>query len=209
MSSEIESVKRWLADCEQVFAEHAAELNDLDRQVGDGDHGSNMHRGFRGACGVTFAGQVTPSDAFRRIGMALVSSVGGASGPLFGTLFLRIGQYWSEPLTAESFLRAVQAGVDGVTTRGKAQPGDATMVDALAAGATALQSALGQEPSLAEALQVVAEGARRGAEATRDMVARRGRAAHFGEKSLGHLDPGAVSVALIAESAARTLNPVG
>lgn len=205
MSPEIESVVRWLADCEQVFAEHSAELNELDRQIGDGDHGSNMHHGFTAAAALTFDEHITAPEAFRRVGMALVSSVGGASGPLFGTLFLRIGQYWSDPLTATSFLAAVRAAIEGVVARGKARPGDATMVDALTEGADAMQAIIGPETLLSEALTAATSGAYRGAEATVDMVARRGRAAHFGEKSIGHKDPGAVSVALITESAARSL----
>lgn len=206
MSSGIDAVIRWLGDCEQVFAQHSAELNELDRQIGDGDHGSNMHRGFAAANAMAFNDNIPPSDAFRRIGMALVSSVGGASGPLFGTLFLRIGQYWREPLTAEDFVQAVQAGIDGVVARGKARPGDATMVDALAEGAAAAEQAARGGASLRDALTAGAVGARRGAEATADMVARRGRASQFGEKSLGHVDPGAVSVALIIESAVRPLS---
>lgn len=135
----------------------------------------------------------------------MVSSVGGASGPLFGTLFLRIGQYWETPLTPQSFARSVRAGAEGVQARGKASPGDATMVDALHAAAAALEQATARGLDLPEALQEGAVAARSGAESTRQMVARRGRAAHFAEKSLGHIDPGAVSVALISESAAKFL----
>lgn len=205
MTKPTDAVTAWLGDCKQVFSDHANELNDIDRAIGDGDHGSNMERGFAAACQLLFEPSVGIPEALRRVGMAMVSSVGGASGPLFGTLFLRVGQYWEAPLTAQSFARCLRAGTEGVQTRGKAQPGDATMVDALNSAAVALEQAVASGLELQEALHRGAVAAREGAEATRQMVARRGRAAHFGPRSVGHIDPGAVSVALISESAAKFL----
>lgn len=205
MTNPTAAVTAWLEDCRQVFSDHATELNHLDRAIGDGDHGSNLERGFVAACELHFEPSVGVPEALRRVGMAMVSSVGGASGPLFGTLFLRVGQYWEAPLTTQSFARCLRAGTQGVQARGKAEPGHATMVDALDAAAVALEQAAAGGLELQEALDRGAAAAREGAEATRPMVARRGRAAHFGSKSVGHIDPGAVSVALISESAAKFL----
>ncbi len=206
MTNPIDAVTSWLEDCRQVFTEHATELNEIDRAIGDGDHGSNMERGFAAACDLDFERSLNTAEALRRVGMAMVASVGGASGPLFGTLFLRIGQYWETPLTVHSFARALRAGTEGVQARGKASPGDATMVDALHPAALKLEQAAARGAvDLQQALLEGAAAARAGAESTRPMVARRGRAAHFGEKAVGHVDPGALSVALISESAAKFL----
>ncbi|MDO5736578.1 MAG: dihydroxyacetone kinase subunit DhaL [Propionibacteriaceae bacterium] len=197
------AVHFWLRDAAQVMADHSAELNELDRAIGDGDHGSNMSRGLESALTIPIDAELLPKDALKQVGMALVSTVGGASGPLFGTFFLRVGQYWESPPTTDSIARAVRAGVDAVMSRGKAVEGDKTMVDALAPAAASLEdSALRQLP-LVEALALGAQAAADGAQSTLDMVARRGRASYLGERSAGHLDPGAISSSLILASAAR------
>ena len=198
-----DAVQEWLRDAAQIFADRAAELNELDRAIGDGDHGSNMSRGLETALTIPLDSTMTPSDSLKRVGMALVSTVGGASGPLFGTFFLRVGQHWQTPSTTASIAVAVRAGVEGVMSRGKAVEGDKTMVDALAPAAMSLEDSAAKNLPLEEALRRGATAANQGAEATLGMVARRGRASYLGERSVGHLDPGAVSCALILDSAGR------
>lgn len=206
MSTGTDAVNAWLVGCADSFERHVAELNALDRAIGDGDHGSNMERGFKAARELQLDDKLTAADAFRRIGMALVSSVGGASGPLFGTFFLRIGQHWASPMSTRMMAHCVRAGWDGVSGRGRARAGDATMVDALIAVSESLESSAEDDVALGDALALATEAARDAAEATKDMVARRGRAATFGQASLGHMDPGAMSVVLITQSAAEYLS---
>ncbi|MEO7587625.1 MAG: dihydroxyacetone kinase subunit DhaL [Arachnia sp.] len=200
------AVQEWLRDAAQVFAEHATELNELDRAIGDGDHGTNMSRGLETALTIPIDSDMSPTDALKRVGMALVSTVGGASGPLFGTFFLRVGQHWQSPSTTSGIALAVRAGLDGVMARGKAVEGDKTMVDALAGAVRSLDDSAAKQLPLDEALRLGARAAHEGAEATRGMLARRGRASYVGERSIGHLDPGAISAALILASAARHIS---
>lgn len=200
------AVQAWLRDAAQIFADRAAELNELDLAIGDGDHGTNMSRGLETALTIPLDSQMTPTDSLKRVGMALVSTVGGASGPLFGTFFLRVGQNWHTPATTAGIAVAVRAGLKGVMLRGKAVEGDKTMVDALAPAVTSLEDSAAKNLPLEEALRLGAAAAQQGAEATLGMLARRGRASYLGEKSVGHLDPGAVSSALILDSAARHIS---
>ena len=201
-----DAVQDWLRDAAQIFTEKAAELNELDRAVGDGDHGTNMSRGLESALTIPLDAHTPPTDSLKQVGIALVSTVGGASGPLFGTFFLRVGQNWETPSTTAGIAHAVRAGLEGVMLRGKAVEGDKTMVDALAAAVASLEDSSAKGLPLAEALRLGAAAAHEGAEATRTMVARRGRASYLGERSVGHLDPGAVSSALILDSAARHIS---
>lgn len=202
----VNAVREWLRDAAQIFSDRAAELNELDRAIGDGDHGTNMSRGLATALTIPIDEDMTPSDALKRVGMALVSTVGGASGPLFGTFFLRAGQNWQTPSTTAGIAKAVRAGLDGVVSRGKAVEGDKTMVDALAPAVKSLEESAALNLPLDEALRLGARAATQGAQATLDMVAQRGRASYLGERSVGHLDPGAVSSALILDSAARHIS---
>ena len=197
------AVEEWLRDAAQVFADHESELNELDRAIGDADHGSNMSRGLAAALTIPMDEDMSPTDALKRVGLALVSTVGGASGPLFGTFFLRVGQSWQTPSTTQSIAAAVRSGLDGVMARGKASEGDKTMVDALAPAVASLEDSARRNVPLSEALQLGARAAEEGAQATIGMLAQRGRASHLGERSIGHLDPGAVSCSLILASAAR------
>lgn len=198
-----DAVQEWLRDAARIFADRGAELNELDRAIGDGDHGTNMSRGLETALTIPIDNTMTPTDALKSIGMALVSTVGGASGPLFGTFFLRAGQNWPTPSSTAGVAAAVRSGLEGVMSRGKAVEGDKTMVDALAPAALSLEDSAAKNLPLEEALRLGAAAANAGAQATLDMVARRGRASYLGARSVGHLDPGAVSSALILESAAR------
>lgn len=198
----VNAVAAWLGDCAREFARRADELDELDRLLGDADHGTNMRRGTEAAGAIDLSETRTAAEALRKVGMALVSTVGGASGPLFGTFFLRTGAAWPSQVTTAGVARAMRAGLDAVVIRGRAQEGDKTMVDALAPAVRALESAAAAGQELSEALPAAAAAAERGRDATRDMVARRGRAALKADTSVGVIDPGAVSVAIIVTTAA-------
>ena len=186
-----------VAVADEVIA-HADELTELDQAVGDGDHGVNMKRGFEGVRADADATAEKPlPDALKAIGMQLVMKVGGASGPLYGTLFLTLGKEIAPDASnlAAAFARAVAA----VKSRGRSQPGQKTMLDVLAP----VQMTLAEDgPDLLARLPVVAAVA---AEATIPMLAIRGRASFLGERSIGHMDPGARSSALIVSSVCRAL----
>lgn len=200
--------RRWLDRLASRLAEEASELTRLDAAIGDGDHGTNMDRGFR-AVRERVLSQDSPDLAglFRQTGMTLLSTVGGAGGPLYGTLFVRMAQATAgkEALTLADLVDALAAGLEGVVQRGKAEPGDKTMVDALAPAVEALRRALARGEEPATALRAAAEAARRGAEATVPLIARKGRASYLGERSAGHQDPGATSSALLVEALAETV----
>lgn len=186
-----------LAVADDVIA-HADELTELDRAVGDGDHGINMKRGFeavRADAGST-AEKPLP-DALKAIGTQLVMKVGGASGPLYGTLFMALGKEIAPD--ASNLSAAFASAVEAVKSRGKSQPGQKTMLDVLAP----VQMALGEGGTdLSVRLPIVAASA---ADATIPMLATRGRASFLGERSIGHMDPGARSSALIVASVCRAL----
>ncbi len=198
-----DDVARWLADYAAVVHEHAAELTDLDRAIGDADHGSNMDRGFAAVAALDASGFDDVPAYLKKVGMTLVSTVGGASGPLFGTFFLRAAGAWPQgDADAAALGAALRAGLEGVVARGKAEPGDKTLVDALAPAVDAYDAA---GDDVAAALRAAAEAAAAGRDATIPLVARKGRASYLGERSAGHQDPGATSLALLLDSAARTL----
>lgn len=203
MAAGMTMVAQWLLDCSREFAARAEELDALDRVLGDGDHGTNMERGFAAAETLNLDELSHAAEALRHVGMALVQSVGGASGPLFGTFFLRVGANWEGPLSTSGLARSVRSGVDGVQTRGKAEAGDKTMIDALLPAAESLEASAASGEELAVALEKAASAAEAGRDATVDMVARRGRAALKADESVGEVDPGAVSIALILRTAVR------
>jgi dihydroxyacetone kinase-like protein len=184
-------------------AENRSYLTKLDGAIGDGDHGTNMDRGMKKALERL---EATDSDdigaSLKAVGMALVSSVGGAAGPLYGTFFMQMGQAAAgrSELDLAGFTEAFDAGIQGVVRRGKAEPGDKTMVDALVPALDALRQAGGDD--VAAALERAAQAAREGMESTVPMVARKGRASYLGERSAGHQDPGATSSHLLLKSAA-------
>jgi dihydroxyacetone kinase-like protein len=203
---ELAGLERWIKTFAALIAEHRDVLTDLDSAIGDGDHGQNMDRGLQAVvAAIEDTKPVTASALFTKAGMTLVSTVGGASGPLFGTMFLRIGTSLGE--TTEFSLRqlavALRAGLDGVLARGKAAPGEKTMVDALDPAVTALEAAAAAGQDKAEALRLAAAAADSGRDATVAMIARKGRASYLGERSAGHQDPGATSVALLVQAAVR------
>lgn len=203
-----EAVVRWIARFQEVVAENKEYLTGLDSAIGDADHGINIDRGMRAAVAKTEGlpeGDI--GNLLRTVGMALVSTVGGAGGPLYGTLFMQMGMATKgkSELALEDLAGAVEAAVQGVQSRGKAEPGDKTMVDALAPAAEALRAAVGNGSELDHALKESAEAARLGMEATIPLVARKGRASYLGERSAGHQDPGATSSYLLIKCAEEAL----
>jgi len=195
----------WLREFARLVAENKQLLTDLDSAIGDADHGTNLDRGMTAV--VAALDPVTPAALLKRTGMSLVSAVGGTSGPLYGTAFLRMAAAAGDAseLDAPAFAGALRAGLDGVVARGKAVPGDKTMVDALTPAVDALDKAVASGASLKEALQAAVKAAEEGRDATIPLVARKGRASYLGERSAGHQDPGATSVTLLLVAAATTL----
>jgi dihydroxyacetone kinase-like protein len=204
----VDTFVNWLRDSASVLHENAAYLTELDAAIGDADHGVNMDRGFTAIVEVLDGTSFESADELlKKAGMTLVSKVGGASGPLYGTFFLRFGTALAgADLTPETIGKALHAGVEGVLARGKPELGDKTMYDAWAPALTAYDDAVAGGADLGTALTAAAEAAAKGRDATIPLVARKGRASYLGERSAGHQDPGATSTTLILESAARTLS---
>lgn len=197
---------RWLTLSAQAMADHRVELIELDRAIGDSDHGENMDRGFKAVMAkLAEAPPATPGAALKLTAMALMSKVGGAAGPLYGTAFMRASTSLGDApdIDPAALAAAIQAARDGVVARGKAEPGDKTMVDAWtpAVEAAAAAAAAG-DGDVRKVLLAAAEAAEAGAVATDPLIARKGRASYLGERSAGHRDPGAVSTALILRAAA-------
>jgi phosphoenolpyruvate---glycerone phosphotransferase subunit DhaL len=185
--------------------EHRVELVRLDTAIGDGDHGTNMDRGMRKAVAQLAAKeQADPGAVLKTVAMALISSVGGAAGPLYGTLFLQMGTAMAghDDVDLPTYAAAWRKGLEGVQSRGKAQAGDKTMVDALIPGVGALEDA----SDLDEALRAAVAAAEQGMLATIPLVARKGRASYLGERSKDHQDPGATSTYYLFKSAAEALS---
>jgi phosphoenolpyruvate---glycerone phosphotransferase subunit DhaL len=199
-----DQVRDWIRRFADEITEHRMELVRLDTAIGDGDHGTNMDRGMKKAVEKldgTDGGDIGAD--LKAVGMALVSSVGGAAGPLYGTLFLQMGtaSAGKDELDLDGWTAAVEAGVKGVQSRGKAEPGDKTMIDALLPALDALQ----QGGELGEALERSAAAAEEGMKGTIPLEARKGRASYLGPRSVGHQDPGATSSYMLLRTAAETL----
>ncbi|MDL1897580.1 dihydroxyacetone kinase subunit L, partial [Anaerolineae bacterium CFX7] len=199
----------WLKAFAATINENAAYLTQLDSDIGDGDHGANMNRGMQAA--LTALPGVADKDIgsiFKTVGMKLVSTVGGASGPLYGTMFMQMGNATAGKmeLTLDDWVAALQAGYDGVVMRGKAQPGDKTMVDALLPGLAALKAARANGAAIGDALNAAAQATKQGMTETIPLVARKGRASYLGERSANHQDPGATSSYYLMQTAAETWN---
>jgi phosphoenolpyruvate---glycerone phosphotransferase subunit DhaL len=202
----------WVREFARVIGENAQYLTDLDAAIGDADHGINMDRGMTAV--VAALDEASPADMSelcKLVGMTLVKSVGGASGPLYGTFFLRMAPAVgsSDSVDAADFAKALRAGVEGVVQRGRAEAGDKTMFDALAPTLEALDSALASGTGLAAALADATVAAENGRDATESMVARKGRASYLGQRSIGHLDPGAASSAMLIADAATAFATSG
>ncbi len=201
-----DDIINWLKTCAKTLAENRDYLIELDAAIGDADHGANMDRGFK-AVVQKLPGMVDQDlgAILKAVGMTLVSTVGGAAGPLYGTFFLQAGSklVGKTELSLPDWAAALEAGVNGVAMRGKAEAGDKTMLDALLPALAALKQKTLAGVSLQDAMAASAEAARQGMEATIPLVARKGRASYLGERSAGHQDPGATSSFLILKAAAE------
>ena len=190
-----------------AMEEHRRYLTKLDSEIGDGDHGNNMHRGFQAALErLDGADPSSPADALKAVSMALVSKVGGAAGPLYGTAFLRASSALQEKeeVSAEDAAEALEAALGGVKQRGKAELGDKTIVDALEPAVEAAKEAA-SNGSVAEVFRAAADAAKEGAESTVPLTARKGRASYLGPRAEGHQDPGATSTYFLLDAVARAL----
>ncbi|WP_406262861.1 dihydroxyacetone kinase subunit DhaL [Actinacidiphila glaucinigra] len=193
-------LRRWFTAAASVIEREADRLTELDSPIGDADHGANMRRGFIAVrTAVEKEPPDTPGGVLVLVGRQLISTVGGASGPLYGTLLRKAGKALGDArqVAPEQLAQALREGVDGVAQLGGAAQGDKTMLDALAPAVEALTFALDKGAGLAEALSAAAIAADEGALATVPMLARKGRASYLGERSIGHQDPGAASSALL------------
>jgi phosphoenolpyruvate---glycerone phosphotransferase subunit DhaL len=190
-----------------AMEEHRRELSKLDSEIGDGDHGNNMHRGFQAALErLDGADPSSPADVLKTVSMALVSKVGGAAGPLYGTAFLRASSALQdkEEVSPEDAAEALEAALGGIKQRGKAEVGDKTIVDALEPAVEAAKGAA-SDASVAEVFRSAADAAEKGVESTVPLTARKGRASYLGPRAKGHKDPGATSTYYLLDSAARAL----
>ena len=211
MSLDAAWARRWIELAAADVAEQRDYLVDLDRAIGDGDHGENMDRGFKAA--VEALGQAEPAsvaEVLKTVAKTLMSTVGGAAGPLYGTAFLRASKAAGDGELDGAGVAAVIAGaLDGIQARGKATTGEKTMVDAWTPALEAARAAAESGSDPAAVLEAAATAAESGAAATEPMRATKGRASYLGERSIGHLDPGAVSTSLILRAAVRAAGEAG
>jgi phosphoenolpyruvate---glycerone phosphotransferase subunit DhaL len=206
MSVSTQDLVRWVDALQQVFAANREMLTALDAAVGDGDYGDSMDRGFTAAQAELSA--QPPADlrsAFQKVSSVLIRTMGGSSGPLLGTFFLRAGTACAgkSELAAADVVALFQAGVEGIQQRGKAERGDKTMLDALLPAVDAMRGALEAGNDLTEILGRGAAAAEAGMQATKTMQARKGRASYLGDRSVGHQDAGATGAHLIVKAAAE------
>jgi dihydroxyacetone kinase-like protein len=205
----VEQLTDWLRRFHQLVIKNQTELTQLDSAIGDADHGINMARGMTAV--INKLGEQQPThinDLFKTVAMTLVTTVGGASGPLYGTFFLRFasGAGPAIELDADTLHMALRAGLTGIMERGKSATGDKTMVDALSPALDAMETVIKNGGDLEAALNAARAAAAAGRDATVPMVARKGRASYLGERSAGHMDPGAASMALLFEALAAELS---
>ena len=197
----------WIRAFAAAVADNKEYLTELDSAIGDADHGINMNRGMQAVLGKIDGMSADDVGALlKTVGMTLVSTVGGAGGPLYGTLFLQMGTAAAgkPELSADDWAAALAAGVAGVRSRGKAELGDKTMVDALVPAVEALRASLAEGADFDDALRRSAQAAEEGMKATIPLVARKGRASYLGDRSANHQDPGATSSWLLVHAAAET-----
>jgi len=201
----LDQLTGWLRRFHELVIKNQVELTELDSAIGDADHGINMARGMNAVIDKLDGGQpARVNDLFKTVAMTLVMSVGGASGPLYGTFFLRFAGAAGPAieLDAEALHMALRAGLTGVVERGKAEPGDKTMVDALSPALEAMEAVIKKGGDLVAAVMAARDAAAAGRDATVPMVARKGRASYLGERSAGHMDPGAASMSLLFDALA-------
>lgn len=204
-----DQIVQWLENTAAVLSENKEYLTQLDSAIGDADHGINMDRGFKKV--IEKLPTVADKDignVLKTTGMTLISSVGGASGPLYGTFFMRAGMAVAskEELDGDDVVKMLQAGVDGIVQRGRAKTGDKTMFDAWEPAILALRASLEAGDDLPEALGKSVEAAEQGMKDTIPMQAKKGRASYLGERSIGHQDPGATSSYLMLNALLETLD---
>ncbi|MGW4112914.1 dihydroxyacetone kinase subunit DhaL [Actinosynnema sp. NPDC004786] len=205
MACTAESVADAVRAVAEVVSGHREELIRLDREIGDGDHGENLARGFTAVVSKLDTDvPASPGGVLRLVATTLISTVGGAAGPLYGTAFLRAATSVGDAAVVDGTVaaEALRAALEGVVARGKAVVGDKTMVDALTPAVAAAESVAATGGGVAEVLEAAADAAGMGADSTVPMVARKGRASYLGERSAGHLDPGARSTALVLRTLA-------
>ena len=211
MSLDAAWARRWIELAAADVSEQRDYLVDLDRAIGDGDHGENMDRGFKAA--VEALGQAEPAsvaEGLKTVAKTLMSTVGGAAGPLYGTAFLRASKAAGDgELDAAGVAAIIEGALGGIQARGKATTGEKTMVDAWTPALDAARAAAESGADAVATLQAAATAAEAGAAATEPLRATKGRASYLGERSIGHLDPGAVSTSLILRAAARAAGEVG
>jgi dihydroxyacetone kinase-like protein len=204
----VDQLEAWIRAFAALVAENKSYLTELDSAIGDADHGINIDRGMQAVLDkLDSARPATADELFKLVGLTLVQSVGGASGPLYGTFFIRLGAAsgTATGLSPEDLAKALRAGLDGLVARGKPELGDKTMYDALHPSLETLEAALASGTASGAAFEAAAAACRAGRDATIPMVARKGRASYLGERSAGHQDPGATSAALLLDAAAATL----
>ena len=207
MSITRDDTLNWVKAIAGVINEKSTYLTELDAAIGDADHGANMARGFKAV--MNKLPEISDKDIgtiFKTVGMTLISTVGGAGGPLYGTFFLQVGMKTAGKmeLGLTDWADALEAALNGVVMRGKAELGDKTMVDALTPAVAALKQSISESQPIHKALELSADAAKKGMEGTVPLVARKGRASYLGERSAGHQDPGATSSFLILRTAADT-----
>lgn len=199
-----QAVIDWLRKLVEIYETNKDYLTELDSPIGDADHGTNMARGFNAVAGkLDSYADKSISEVLKDVGMTLVSTVGGSSGPLYGTLFLNMNTAaWDmTTLNAQNILKMFERGLEGVMQRGKAEPGEKTMIDALKPAFDALKAAVESGQTLTQALTAAANAAEQGMKDTIPMEAHKGRASYLGERSIGHQDPGATSAYLLIKAA--------
>ena len=203
----VDRLVAWLSAFRDAVHEHGAYLTELDSAIGDADHGANLIRGMDAVMAAVEPPPGNAGDLLKKVGMTLVTSVGGASGPLYGTFFLRAATAVGDAtvLDGPALLTGLRAGLEGIVARGKAEAGDKTMYDALAPAIGAFEEALASGAEADVAARAAADAAAVGRDATEPMLALKGRASYLGERSVGHLDPGAASSALLLAALADTL----
>jgi phosphoenolpyruvate---glycerone phosphotransferase subunit DhaL len=201
-----DDVLEWIRVYAGVIAENNQYLTQLDAAIGDADHGANMNRGFQAVLGkLPGVADKDIGTIFKTVGMTLISTVGGAGGPLYGTFFIQLGTVTAgkQEIDLTTWAAALESALQGIKARGKAEPGDKTMVDALTPAVQAIKDAATNAQPLGDALRRSAQAAEDGMKSTTPLVARKGRASYLGERSAGHQDPGATSSFMMLDTAAR------
>lgn len=204
MSATKQDVIHFIELFDTKMEEHRQELTDMDQAIGDGDHGINMNRGMKAVGEKLPTVTDKPIDGIlKSVGMTLVSTVGGASGPLYGTAFMRSGMAvkGKEELDADDISKIFDAAIEGIVSRGKATTGEKTMLDAIVPGKDAYNAAIADGKSITEALAAAEEAGWKGVEYTKSIIATKGRASYLGERSIGFQDPGATSITYMIQAA--------